>query len=140
MRRYGFAIAASCVLAISCTNSSQAFPTSTRPGAATASISDPVTNVRYYGAGYRGRSYGRAAGYGARYYGQGYRGRYYGHGGHYYGYYGYGYGAAAAAGVILGAATVNGGYYYGAAPGYYGGRGCWIETDTRGYGYYGPCY
>ena len=142
MRRFGFAVAASCILAISYTNSSQAFPALTHGAATTSEISNLLTDVRYYGGGHGGRSYGRAAGYGGRSYVRA-GGRYYGHGGRYYGHgygYGYGYGAAAAAGVVLGAAAVSSGYYYGAGPGYFGGGGCWIQTDSRGYGYYGPCY
>ena len=143
MRRCGFAIAA-CALAISATTRSQAFPALTHSAATASSISDPVTEVRYavrgggryYGhAAYGGRYYAR--GYGGRYYGRGYHGRYYGHG--YHGGYGYyGYGAAAAAGVILGAAAVNGAYYYGGAPGYYGS--CAMEPDGRSNGYYSLCY
>jgi len=154
MRRCGFAIAASCALAISATTPSQAFPALTHSAATASSISDPVIDVRYavrgggrsfghaaYGGG--GRSYGRAAyggrhyahGYGGRHYGRGYHGRYYGRG--YYGGYGYyGYGAAAAAGVILGAAAVNSAYYYVGGPAYY--SPCSMAPDGRSY--YGQCY
>jgi hypothetical protein len=154
MRTYGIAIAAAGVLAIAFTNTSNAFPALTGASAAAPSVPGLVTDARYVGRGqvrsyggrgysgarYGGRYYGR--GYGGRYYGGGYGGRYYaGYGGRYYGggYGYYGYGAAAAAGLVLGAAAINSGYY-GYAPAYYYGGNCWIATDSRGSGYYGPCY
>lgn len=149
--KYAIGVGISCVLAISFTNPSNAFPALANAATVQSSTSGLVTDVRYYGRGY---------GYGGRYYGRG-----------------YGYGGAAAAGIIgglaagaiIGSAVANSGYYYGPGysygPGpyaygggpygyvpapvyvqpapraYYGGGGCWVVTDsTRGYGYYGPCY
>ena len=97
IRKYIFGVGASCVLAISFANPSNAFPVLTNTATVNSSMPNMVTDVRYYGRGY------------------GYRG------------YGYGGAAAAgvigglAAGAIIGAAAANNGYHYGPGPyGYYG--------------------
>jgi hypothetical protein len=126
--KYVFGAGAACVLAISFTNPSNAFPILTNTATVKSSVPSLVTDARYYGRGYGGRYHGRSNGYG---------------------------GAAAAgiigglaAGAIIGSAAANNGYYYGPGPyaydaepyayapapayrGYYGGGGnggCW------------PCY
>ena len=130
IRKYVFGVGVSCVLAISFTNPSQAFPVLTNTAAVNSSMPSMVTDVRYYGRGY-----------GGRYYGHGYR-----------------YGGAAAAGIIgglaagaiIGSAAANSGYYYGPGPYVYDGGPyayspgpVYVQPRYDG-GYYdggaGPCW
>lgn len=136
IRKYIFAVGASCVLAVSFANQSDAFPVLTNTATVNSSMPNTVTDVRYYGRGYGGHYYGRG-----------------------YGYRGYGYGGAAAAGIIgglaagaiIGSAAINNGYYYGGGPYAYYGAGPYayapgpIYVRPRYYGGYGaapcwPCY
>ena len=99
IRKYVFGVSVSCVLAISFASPSNAFPVLTNTATVNASTPSMVTDARYYGHG--GRYYGR----------------------------GYGYGGAAAAGIIgglaagaiIGSAAANSGYYYGPGPYVYDG-------------------
>jgi hypothetical protein len=136
IRKYIIGIGASCALAVSFANPSNAFPVLTNTATVNSSMPNLVTDVRYYGRGYGGRYYGGG-----------------------YGYRGYGYGGAAAAGIIgglaagaiIGAAAANNGYYYGPGPYAYGASPyayapAPIYVRPRYYGgYYGaapcwPCY
>lgn len=119
IRKYIFGVGASCVLAISFANPSNAFPVLTNTATVNSSMPNMVTDVRYYGRGY------------------GYRG------------YGYGGAAAAgvigglAAGAIIGAAAANNGYYYRPGPYGYYGAGPYAYTPAPIYvrpRYYGGYY
>jgi len=112
-------------------------------GSAVAPVTTNVQVRHWAGGGWRG-GYGWR-GYGWRGYGWRYPYRYgWGWGWPYYG-------AAFATGAFVGAAATAPYYYpapyyapgpvYAAPPAVAGGpaRQCWVETDTRGYGYYHPC-
>ena len=101
IRKYAIGAGVACALAMSFASPSQAFPAMTNTATINSSMPSMVTDVRYYGRGYRGGYYGRGHGYGG--------------------------GAAAgiigglAAGAIIGSAVANSGYYYGPGPYAYGG-------------------
>jgi hypothetical protein len=143
-KMFGVAAALAVVTVIGAASSAQAAVVPASVANIKSAVAPTVTSVQYRrwgGVGWRGpgwRGYGWRGGYGWRY---PYR---YGYG------WGWGwpyYGAAIATGAVVGAAAAAPYYYPYYAPGYVapapiaGGpvRQCWVETDSRGYGYYQPC-
>ena len=144
---FGFVVAVSGAA----TSGAQAAPVSTGVAKIDNALATNVTTVqgrRWRGGwrGHGGRGYGWRGGYGRYGYGWGWG----------WPYYGAGFGT----GLVIGSA-VSAPYYYGrpvyseppiytyeAPPAYMappaatrsGARQrCWVETDSRGYGYWGPC-
>jgi len=140
----GVAAALGAVMTLGAESSAQAAAVPTSVAKVKSAVAPTTSSVQYRrvvvgGGGWRGYGW---RGYGWRY---PYR---YGWG------WGWGwpyYGAAFATGAYVGAATAYPYYYpapvyapgpaYVAPPPVAGGpaRQCWVETDTRGYGYYRPC-
>ena len=136
----GVAAALAALTAMGAASSAQAAVVPTSVAKVKSAVAPNTSTVQYRRwGGWRG-------GYGWR--GYGWRGYPYRYG------WGWGwpyYGAAFATGAYVGAAAASPYYYpapvYAPAPAYVappavaGGpaRQCWVETDTRGYGYYQPC-